>query len=133
MQIATFNFSTLSKRFFISMSVILSMMAFSVSAQSKIVTGKVIDPNGQPAALVTVELVNQGNHTLLGTTTDMNGEFTLEVKNFKSYNLKFSYLGYDNQLTALGTRNFVHVQMLKSGKLFDENNVSEANKIGLNE
>ncbi len=132
MHVATFNFSISSKRMFIFITLVLSMIAVSVSGQSKIVTGKVIDPNGQPAALVTVELVNQSNHTLAGTTTDMNGEFTIEVKNFKSYNLKFSYLGYDNQTTALGTRNFVHVQMLKSGKLFDENNVSDANKIGLN-
>lgn len=101
--------------------------------QIKTVSGKVIDPNGIPASLVTVEVLNKHNTVIAGTTSDMNGEFNLKIDKSKNQIIRFSYLGYENQIAEIDNKEFLKVQMLKSAKSIDDNNSRAYSKIGLNE
>jgi TonB-dependent starch-binding outer membrane protein SusC len=61
-------------------------------------SGTVVDENGEP--LIGVSILVQG--TLLGTVTDFDGKFSLEVPNQEAV-LEFSYVGYaslEQQFTA---------------------------------
>ncbi len=62
------------------------------SAQTMTVKGKIVDENGEPA--IGAGIVVKG-HLKIGTTTDANGNFTLNgVPSQKGTKLSISYLGY---------------------------------------
>ena len=68
----------------------------SNSGSSHVIKGKVADPDGEPLIGATIQAIGPlgpGN----GTSTDINGEFTLTVPdNVKQ--IKVSYVGYKNQV-----------------------------------
>lgn len=73
---------------------ILSMLFFCLAvvtayAQSVPVSGLVVDEKGEPLIGVTVKV----NGTSLGTSTDLDGKFTINIPNKKGV-LTFSYVGY---------------------------------------
>ena len=63
---------------------------------TSVVKGKVIDENGEPLIGATVASVDKG----YGTTTDVNGEFSLNLPNYVSH-IKVSYVGYQDQVLAV--------------------------------
>lgn len=66
------------------------LTAFGVKAQSGKVTGKVLNEKNEPLPGVTVKVDgSQG-----GTSTDVEGRFTLSVSAGKKYTLTFSAVGY---------------------------------------
>lgn len=86
-----------------------------VFAQSGItVTGTVQDEvESLPGVSVSVK------GTTIGTITDMDGRFTLNVPNEKSV-LTFSYVGYDAQNITVGTTRTFNVTMKSDNQLLDE-------------
>ncbi|MEG1616418.1 MAG: TonB-dependent receptor [Bacteroidales bacterium] len=77
----------LAKGLIISQAVLLSTnLAFAQSPGKKI-TGKVVEANGDP--IVGASVVVKGTH--IGTVTDIDGNYTLEVPDGKT--LVFSYIG----------------------------------------
>ena len=64
-----------------------------VSQQTISVKGNVRDQSGEPMAGVNV--IVEG--TTIGTMTDSNGNFTLNVPS-TSIKIKFSYIGYEDQI-----------------------------------
>lgn len=68
--------------------VTLALVSLSAWAQDIIVNGTVKDGTGEP--LIGVSIVQKG--TTNGTTTDLDGHFTLKVA--QGSQLKFSYIGY---------------------------------------
>lgn len=79
------------KKFFLSL--VLALMAVSLFAQAKKVTGTVLDAdNGEP--LIGVSVVEKG--TTNGIVTDLDGNFTLQTKDENAI-LSFSYVGYASQ------------------------------------
>ncbi len=81
----------------------ISLMAFS---QGFTVKGKVVD--GQSEPLVGVNVIEKG--TLNGTTTDFNGEFTLNVSNGNVI-LTFTYIGFEPLEAAIASREVLDVVM----------------------
>lgn len=75
-----------------------------VFAQEKRVTGKVTDEASMPIIGATI-LVKGTN---LGTTTDFDGEFDLDVPSSSSV-LKFSFLGYETVEKAVGSQTTFNV------------------------
>ncbi|MBQ8839679.1 MAG: carboxypeptidase-like regulatory domain-containing protein, partial [Bacteroidales bacterium] len=64
-------------------------LTFDAMAQSRIVTGTVIDETGEPMIGLTVIVTG----TTTGSTTDIDGRYRLSVPEGGS--LTFSYLGYE--------------------------------------
>ncbi len=84
--------------------------------QGKIVTGTIIDANGDPVIGATV--VVQGDATK-GTVTDIDGNFTLAGVP-ENGSLVVSYVGMQSQTIALSGRNTVNITLFDDTELLDE-------------
>lgn len=74
--------------------------------QDIVVTGRVVDPEGEGIPAVTVLIKGTQN----GTTTDIDGNYTLRVPD--GYNtLIYSFLGFVTQEIEIGGRTVIDVQM----------------------
>ena len=83
--------------------------------QTKKVTGIVLDANGDPLLGSTVR--QQG--TNLGTVTNSEGAFTLQVKGNNPV-LEVSYLGYITQLIKVSNRSYLKVILREDTEKIDE-------------
>lgn len=91
------------------MLLILVTLSLGVSAQNKIITGKVTDNSGE--ALPGVTIVEKG--TTNGTVTRPDGNFSLSVSSDASV-LVFSYIGMETQEVNIGGQSSVNVNMQTS-------------------
>lgn len=73
--------------------VLCCLMAISASAQ-RVVSGTVFDENKEPLLGATVSVKEIKT---IGTTTDMQGRYTLTLPDKKEYTLEVSYIGYLSQ------------------------------------
>lgn len=99
------------------LSLILSLLVLSVAwvhAQRSIM-GQVTDNAGEP--LIGTSIIAKG--TSAGTTTDIDGSFTLQVPKEATV-LVFSYTGYETQEVTLGTSNTVNVVLADAALGLDE-------------
>lgn len=86
-----------------------------LSQQTISVKGSVKDQSGEPIAGVNV--IVEG--TTIGTITDGNGHFTLNVPS-TSAKLKFSYIGYEERIVPIkGNRN-LNIVMEENSEMLDE-------------
>ncbi len=84
--------------------VIVSCQLFVVNclAQEARISGTVSDAFG-PVMMCNVVEVDGNNRNVSFTQTDLNGNFSMAVKNAKN-KLKISYVGYKTQILPIGTR-----------------------------
>jgi len=82
-------------------------------AQQKTVTGTVTDGNSMP--LPGVNIVVQG--TSVGTQTDFDGNYSISAE--QGQNLVFSYIGFQDQVVAVGASSTISVSM-QAGEELDE-------------
>lgn len=82
--------------------------------QKRIITGNVVDQEGEP--LIGVNVVIEG--TAEGTATDINGNFRLDVE--EGENLTFSYIGYATETVSTSGVSTVRVVLQEDGELLDE-------------
>lgn len=73
--------------------ILLLAFGTSVAAQQKL-KGQVVDERSQQPVIGAIVVDRNTNN---GTTTDANGNFTLEVSKGKKARLEITYLGYDKQ------------------------------------
>lgn len=81
-----------------------------------IVKGKVLasdEPGGLPAVNVTVK------GTAIGTVTDLNGNYTIDVPSSASI-LVFSSVGYQTQEITVGSKTVINVTLVQDVELLDE-------------
>jgi TonB-dependent SusC/RagA subfamily outer membrane receptor len=76
-------------------------------AQEKEVTGKVLDESGLPIPGVSIYLKN---NTEIGTTTNFQGEFQLNVPDGNNI-LVFSYVGFQKKEIPVGNQNYFEVNL----------------------
>ena len=81
---------------------------FQANAQNIRLTGKVLNEKNEPLASVSVKIINGG-----GTTTDIEGRFSLNLISGKTYELEFSAVGYE-------TKNITEVEVI-TGQLNELN------------
>ncbi len=82
--------------------------------QKKIITGTVVDPNGE--AVIGANVVVKG--TTNGTITDMDGKFSLEVP--EGAMLLVSYIGYGDYETKVGNQSNLSITLKEDSQALDE-------------
>lgn len=88
----------------------------SFEFQQQPISGVVSDENGAPMPGVNVQL--QG--TTIGTITDINGRYSLNVSNTSEAVLIFSFVGYDQQVVPASGRSSINVSMKSATSALDE-------------
>ena len=93
------------------------MMTQLVMAQTngRTVKGTVVDGTSEPLVGVTVQVVGKQGY---GTVTDIDGNYTINVSD--NDQLKFSYIGYQDQVVSVAGRTTVDIQMKDDAELMDE-------------
>ena len=86
-----------------------------VQQQSRTVKGQIVDETGEP--LIGVSVFVKG--TTMGTITDIDGNYQLEVPNDKN-TLEFSYIGYRSQTIVIKQSGVVNVRMEADTQALDE-------------
>lgn len=81
---------------------------------SKKVTGKVIDPDGEP--IIGANIVVKG--TTVGVITDVDGNFSIDVPD--QGRLLISYIGYATQEVTVANKNSIHVRLEEDALALDE-------------
>ena len=108
------------KQLFLKSAVLLMAMAIcifsahDVMAQSKTVSGTVIDETGAPMIGLTVIVTGTTN----GATTDLDGKYQISVPDGGS--LTFSYLGYETQVVAIDGRTRIDIQLNPDTELLSD-------------
>ncbi|WP_316843946.1 TonB-dependent receptor [Pedobacter psychrodurus] len=114
-------YSSLKGRYFclplLSMLFLLSAnMTFCQSPVKKVITGKITDTAGRPIPGVSIISESQAK---VGTQTDMNGRFLLEVT--VGSVLKVSYVGYTEQrITVSASTESVNLKLIEANLLAEE-------------
>lgn len=111
----SFTHIGLRSRFLLVLMIGLILPTLSVWGQNTTITGKVVDPKGEP--LVGVSVLEQG--TTNGTVTDMNGRYSIAVQK-ESSSLRFSYMGFDNQEIVPGKRRVIDVILMENSVVIDD-------------
>ena len=100
------------KKLLVLFLLIFTSIAFSQNDTKKI-TGTVVDSKGNPIPSVTVTFEDKN------TSTDLDGKYSIEVKNSKSI-LRFSYLGFAPQILVVGKNKEINITLVESKIELDE-------------
>lgn len=100
---------------FLTCLLCLTTTAAALAQQTVKVTGKVIDNTNEGVPGVNVQ-VKGGS---LGTITDIDGNYKIDVPNSKSV-LVFSFIGYETQEIAVGNKTVINVTLKDDTQLLDE-------------
>ena len=102
------------RKWFVCLCLMLATMAWAQNGTITI-TGQVTDQMKEP--LIGVSVFIEGQSTG-GTITDFDGNFT--VKATSDATLKFSYVGYQEQLVKVGGKTVINVTMLENSELLQD-------------
>ena len=91
------------------------LIVISPARQNWTITGSVVDEKGAP--LVGVTIVIKG--TMKGTTTDVNGNYSLVVPNDQTV-LQFSFIGFVTQEVTVGEKSIVNITLQEDTRAIDE-------------
>ena len=89
-------------------------MSFNVMAQTKTITGTVVDATNEP--VIGASVVEAG--TTNGTITDLDGKFSLNVSQGAKINV--SYIGYKTQTITTGVQNSYQIVLKEDTEVLDE-------------
>lgn len=108
-------FSQFRKKIFLIMRIAVILMSIGIlqlkaapvdDLQQKVITGKVIDENGNPVPGVNIQVEG----TTTGTISDGNGKYTISVPNDNAV-LNFSFIGYNLQKITVGGKSVIDVSL----------------------
>lgn len=91
---------------------LLTWLCGNAFAQSRTISGKVVDENGGPLPGVTITL----NQTQKQAATDANGLFKLNLGNETAHILTFTFLSYAKQQVDIAGKTSITVKMQPSAK-----------------
>ena len=97
-------------------SLCISLISWGLYAQTTTVSGVVSDENGM--TIPGVNVVEKG--TTNGTTTDMDGKYTISASKSENLILSFSFLGFETSEIAAVGRSNINVVMKPSVAALDE-------------
>ena len=97
-------------RRFLSLFTMLMLCGVLAFAQSRVVTGKVTDIDGNPVSFATVKVKN----TNTGLSADANGAYSIKVN--PNDVLVISGAGFKTTEVPVGTQNFLNTVMEKGSK-----------------
>ena len=87
-------------------------------AQGHVVSGTVSDDLGPLMGVYAVE-IDGSNRIIEATVTDMNGHFSLKVRNPQD-RLRFTYMGYKTEIFEIGKRAVFNVTMVENSRVLKE-------------
>ena len=93
----------------------IAILSLPLSAQSLVTSGTVVDTDGEPVIGAGVMVVGKS----LGTITDENGRWTLEVPN-PNVSLEFSSMGYNTVVVAVAGKTVINVTLSVDSQFLDE-------------
>ena len=106
------------------LSLVLTTIVTALSAQSFVLTGRVLDDEENPAELATVSCGKQGKATM----TNLRGEFSLELSSADSVVVRFSMIGYKPKERVLrrprGRQN-LQITLYEGGTTLDDVTITE--------
>ena len=103
---------TLTKLIFLFATLLLSQLTF---AQAGLVKGQVVDKEGNPLPGVSVLQLGSTN----GTITSIDGKYAISNLN-ENDSLRFSYVGFNNQVIKVGKQTIINVVLLESASALEE-------------
>ena len=105
------------KQFFtkVTMAVLAIFTVLSASAQTRAISGKVVDQAGVPVIGASVIVV--GNSTI-GTVTDLDGNYSLNVP--AGATLSVSFIGYTTETVAVGNQSVINVTLQEDNEFLEE-------------
>lgn len=92
------------------------LLAGALVARADTVRGNVSDDTGEPLIGVSVTLVG----SKIGVTTDIDGNYALNVPDIQNGELKFSYLAMETQIVKIKSRKVIDVVMRNADNSLDE-------------
>lgn len=99
------------------LSFLMMMICLYAIGQNQVIEGNITDADGAP--LIGVNVILGG--TILGTTTDIDGDFSLTVKQTPPFKLLISYIGYEKQeIEITGATSSLQIQLNESTLLGQE-------------
>ena len=98
-----------------SKSVVIIPQQQVAASKPVIIKGKVTDATNEPLVGVTIRVKN-GNE---GTTTDMDGNYSIQLKN-KNSELQFSYIGYKQKDIRVKDKTVVNVLLDEDSQMLNE-------------
>ena len=104
------------KRFYLFL---LGIMALTVTTQAQNLTGKVLDEKNSPLAYANVILQTADSVYLAGTTTDVDGKFTL-AKHENAKLINISFVGYSTLVKELTSNQLGNIQLYPDAQLLGE-------------
>jgi TonB-dependent starch-binding outer membrane protein SusC len=104
------------KKRFLFLTLILFLFGTLLRAQVSIVTGVVTGENNEPLPGTTIQI--KGTST--GTTTDIDGKFTISVEGQENPVLVFSFIGYLNEEVVVGNQTEINVSLVQDILSVDE-------------
>ena len=104
------------KRFYLFL---LGMMTLIVTTQAQNLTGKVLDEKNSPLAYANVILQTADSVYLTGTTTDIEGKFTL-AKHENAKLINISFVGYTTVVEELTSNQLGNIQLHPDAQLLGE-------------
>ncbi len=88
-----------------------------VSQDNSIVTGTIVDDFGEPIIGANVLVKGESG---VGTTTDMRGKFSLDLKDVKSPVLVISFIGYTTLEVVVGSKTTLNITLKEDSKALEE-------------
>ena len=105
----------------LTLTALFCVAATAASAQTRTITGTVTGPDNLPVVGATVFATDghNANVPLAGTTTDLNGQFSLNVPDGAA-SLTAQFIGYETQSVAIGGGRSVYDFALKDSSVMME-------------
>ena len=98
---------------------LLGIMALTTTTQAQNLTGKVLDEKNSPLAYANVILQTADSVYLTGTTTDIEGKFTL-AKHENAKLINISFVGYTTVVEELTSNQLGNIQLHPDAQLLGE-------------
>jgi hypothetical protein len=98
---------------------LLGIMTLTVTTQAQNLTGKVLDEKNMPLAYANVILQTADSVYLAGTTTDVEGKFTL-AKHENAKLINISFVGYSTLVKELTSNQLGNIQLYPDAQLLGE-------------
>jgi len=99
------------KKIYIILTLLLVLLHLQAQNSANILTGKVTAAeNGELLIGVSVAELDESNRLVSSAITDMNGEFSLKLKNVKN-RVRISYIGYTPEIVQINGKNRLLVKL----------------------
>lgn len=95
------------------------MMGLTAQAETKDISGRVIDQNGEPLGFVSIALLSADSTYIQGATSDENGFFQIQTTDACCI-LRLSYIGYKTTFVRVNSTDVGTIQMEEDQMMLSE-------------